>query len=378
MSRGPATASDQILVISDTHFGEPDAMLQAGDNGTVAARARIEGLMDWLASQGRFREIVLIGDIWELWTATFAEARADSAYFLSCLASLDFDEMIFLPGNHDHHLLVQHQLVEQILAMRDDRDLEVPANTQRRYTDSHLANLLPPEARARFVVSYPDHFSVLGGRHVIFHHGHQMVLLRGGRSIFASVPLFILQRVEEIGLHDITRSDLELGGTIFFELMYAASRGSRTRTKMNQTWERFLALKTRTSNLVSILLRPIQYWISTVARGTPEQDVQSYGAAVSRILALAEEEHGQPLPCDAYVFGHTHRAGIANHVEEGRTRLIVNAGTWLHEPSKANAASEGTFLILDTEHIALYRQGDDLSIRPLDIKAWPEPARVGG
>jgi UDP-2,3-diacylglucosamine pyrophosphatase LpxH len=286
--------------------------------------------------------------------------------------------MIFLPGNHDHHLLVQHQLVEQILAMRDDRDLEVPANTQRRYTDSHLANLLPPDARKRFVVSYPDHFAVLGDRHVIFHHGHQMVLLRGGRSIFASVPLFILQRVEEIGLHDITRSDLELAGTIFFELMYAASRGSRTRTKMNQTWERFLALKTRTSNLVSVLLRPIQYWISSVARGTPEQDVQSYGAAVSRILALAEEEHGQPLPCDAYIFGHTHRAGIAHHVEEGSTRMIVNAGTWLHEPSKANAASEGTFVILDSDHIALYRQGDDLSIRPLDIETWPEPAQVRG
>ncbi|MDQ4076268.1 MAG: metallophosphoesterase [Chloroflexota bacterium] len=366
--------SERILVISDIHFGEGDALLTVRDASDAEGKARVDGLVEWLSDHQPFKEIILLGDIWELWTATFAEARVLSDYFLSRLATLDFERMLFLPGNHDHHLLVQHQVVEQILAMRDDRDLEVPERTQRRFEDSHLAQLLPLEARDRFVVSYPDHFATVGDKHIVFHHGHHTAILHGGRSVFSSGPLFILQRMEEIGLHEITRSDLELAGTIIFELLYAVSLGTRTRAKMNDLWDRFLTVKRYLAALSFSILHPIQRWISRTERGTLAQDVESYDAAVHRILALAEQEHGQPLPCDAYVFGHTHRAGIVHSVDiSGRPRLLANSGTWLHEPAKANTASEGTFLIIDPAHVALYRQGDDLSIRPLDIERWPEP-----
>ncbi len=368
-------SSQKILVISDTHFGEADALLTVRDEDDAAGRARVDGLIEWLAEQGPFKEIVLLGDIWELWTATFAQARTRSAYFLDRLASLDFGQMLYLPGNHDHHLLVQHQLVEQILALRDDLALEVPEHSQRRFDDSHLARLFPLAARDRFVVSYPDHFATVGDKNVVFHHGHHTAILHDGRAgIFSSGPLFILQRLEEIGLHELKRSDLELAGTIVFELLYAVSLGERTRTKMNNLWERYLTMKRYLAAISFVLLYPIQRWISHLDRGTVAQEVGSYEKAVARILAIAEEEHGRPLPCDAYVFGHTHRAGLVRCQNgEGQPRLLANAGTWLHEPAKRNSSSEGTFLLLDPEHVVLYRQGVDLSIRPLDIERWGRP-----
>lgn len=367
-------SSEKILVISDTHFGEKEALLRVGDDGGVAGRARVDGLIEWLAEQGPFKEIVLLGDIWELWTATLAEAREDAGYFLERLASLDFGQLFFLPGNHDHHLLIQHQMMEQIFAMRDDRDLEVPAHIQRRYTDSHLARMFPLAARDRFIVTYPDHLASVGGRYVVFHHGHHAAIMHQKPNVFAPGPLFIIQRLEEIGLHEVTRSDLELAGTILFELMYAFSLGERTRAKMNHLWERFLTLKRRVGIVSAFLLRIIQRRVNEVARGTAEQEVRSYSYAAERMLELGEQEHGEPIPCDAYIFGHTHRAGIVNVVAaKGRRFVLANAGTWLHEPAKRNAASEGTFLLLDPQHICLYRQGDDLSIRPLQIESWPDP-----
>ncbi len=363
---------EKICVISDLHFGESDALLRVDGEGTGSeGRARVDGLVEWLAYQGKFKQLVLLGDVWELWTASLTEAFTASHYFFSRLSDLDVAEIIYLPGNHDHHLLVQHQMVEQIMAMRDDRYLEVPAKTQRVFSDSHLARILPASLRERFTVAYPDHFAAVGGHHLVFHHGHHTAALHQRRDIFGSTLLFFLQRLEEIGLRDLARSDLELAGTIFFELMYAVSYGRRTRQKMNDSWERWLAFQRRFSKIGGFLLAPIRMLTFQRDRGTPTQDVTGYNEAVAHMLRLAADEHRREIPCDAFIFGHTHRAGIARSTTaEGATRLIANSGTWLYEPAKMNRSNEATFLIIDPDYMVLYRQADDLSVRPLDIEPW--------
>lgn len=354
----------KILVLSDLHFGEGDALL--------ASRERVDALVEWLADRSPYQEIILLGDIWELWMGSFQEATAESAYLLRRLAELPSERIIFLPGNHDHHLLVQHQMVEQIQALRDDRALEVPARTQRQFEDSHLSRLLPASARARFVVSYPDYMTTLAGHPIVCHHGHHTAMLHSGPSLFSSAPLFIMRRLEEVGVHEVQRSDLELASTIFFEAMYAASLGTHTRRKMNELWDRLLTLWRRVTWVLTLVLRPIQRWVSRRERGTPAHEVNTYAKAVVRCLALAEQELGAPLPCEAYLFGHTHRAGIGRTTDgAGKPLLIANAGTWLHEPMKRNARSEGTFLLLDAEGIMLYRQAPDLSVREVERQAWP-------
>lgn len=370
---------DKIFVISDLHFGESDALLRVEESTEESeGRARVDGLVEWLAYQGTFRQIVLLGDVWELWTSSLTEAFKASQYFFSRLSDIDVEEIIYLPGNHDHHLLVQHQLVEQIMAMRDDRYLEVPARTQRVFEDSHIARILPEPLRERFTVAYPDHFASVGGKQIVFHHGHHSAALHQRRDIFGAALLFFLQRLEEIGLRDLARSDLELAGTIFFELMYAASYGRRTRQKMNDTWERWLAFQRRFSKLAGFLLAPIRVLTFQRDRGTPTQDVTGYHDAVAQLLKLAEEEHHREIVCDAFVFGHTHRAGIARHTTDGGgTRILANAGTWLYEPAKMNRSNEATFLIIDPDNLVLYRQGSDLSVRPLDIEPWERLERNG-
>lgn len=363
-----------IAVLSDLHFGEPLALLRGRGGRGTTGRARVDALCDWLAARGPLQALILLGDLWDLWFAPFATAREEGDYALQQLGSLPAERIVYLPGNHDHHLLLQHQLLEQIRSLRDDRAVEVLAHTQRSYTDSFLTPLFPAPARDRLLVTYPDYTVDYTGCRFVFHHGHHTSIVREGRGIFGVPPRFILQRLEGIGIQEMTRSDLELAATVFFEMLYAASFSPKTRVRFNQAWGQWLTWSARWSRLWGGLLRRLRLISSEAVRGTSAFDVEFFRDAVKRTLDLAAKEHGGHYPCDVYVFGHTHRAGIVtagDGTQGGVT--VVNTGCWLHEPRKDNRQNEGTFLLIDPEQVGLYFQASDLTITPQKTVPLPAP-----
>ena len=97
-------------------------------------------------------------------------------------------------------------------------------------------------------------------------------------------------------------------------------------------------------------------------RGTSAFDVENVRHAVLRTLQLAAKEHGDHYPCDIFVFGHTHRAGITTVQTPNGPVTAVNAGCWLRETGKNNRQNEGTFVFIDSECISIYFQAPDLTI----------------
>jgi UDP-2,3-diacylglucosamine pyrophosphatase LpxH len=361
-----------IVVFSDLHFGERGALLRGG-SADPAGRARVDALYRWLTARGPFEALIFLGDIWDLWFASFAEAREQGNYALRKLSGVPARRLVYVPGNHDHHVLVQHQLLEQITALRDDHAVEVLAHSQREYTDSFLAPLFSGASRDRLLVAYPDHVIEYGGCRLVFHHGHHTAILREGLGLFSFVPRFILERWEGIGMQEMTRSDVELAATIFFEMVYAASLSAKTRARIHKALGHWLVWTGRWSAVWGWLLRRLRLVSSEAVRGTSAFDVEFFREATTRVLELAAKEHGGTYPCDVYVFGHTHRAGITTTRGPDGEVIVVNSGCWLYEPRKDNRENEGTFVLIDSEQIGIYFQAPDLSITLQ--KAVPLPRR---
>lgn len=359
----PASRDRPVVVISDTHFGEPLASLGASgcdDARRAHALDMLDRLIDALVALGPLDEIVLLGDIWEMWSASFTIARRESEPFLERLSHLSVDRITYVPGNHDYHLLVQHIEGEQVAYLRRGETPPRRYRAHHLYPDSFLCGLLPPALQGGFTVQYPDYTRFVGGRRVVFHHGHHLATLRGG-DLFASFPMFILKRLEGVGIQTLTREELERGVSMFYEMMYAASLGDRTSTRLSKWWARVQTWK--------------RWWLWTVLgrvrerlrrsssvneRGTPVMDVGRFREATRWLMRLMSAEDPQFTPPDILVFGHTHRSGITQVPLDGKAEpvTLVNAGCWYIEPHKRNTDHVNTLVVLDGSHLGVYKLGE--------------------
>lgn len=100
----------KLLALSDLHLGEGEGLLyNKGVNIIDTAVNKI----DELARGGNgfedgIDELVLIGDIVDLSEATEDEAYSNTIVFLtSLLEKVKIDKIIYIAGNHDHHLWVE-------------------------------------------------------------------------------------------------------------------------------------------------------------------------------------------------------------------------------------------------------------------------------
>ncbi len=356
-----ASASEKpVVVISDTHFGETLSTLGATSHDETRRAPALDTLAllaHALEELGPIEELVLLGDIWEMWGCSFATARREAAPFLDLMGRLPVERITYVPGNHDYHLLVQHIEGQQAEYLRRGDTPPRRYRAQHIYTDSFLAGLLPPSVRDRFVVKYPDHTRLIAGQRVLFHHGHHLATLKGG-DLFASFPMFILKRLEGVGVQTLTREELERGVSIFYEMAYAASLGDRTSDRLQRWWDRFQTWKRWWLwTMLGRMRSALRASSSIQERGTPQVDIQRFQEATRWLLRMIAAETDAPfLPPDVLVFGHTHRSGIASvPLDTGGTVQLVNAGCWLVEPHKRNTDHVNTLAILDATHVAVYK-----------------------
>ena len=361
----PANGQKPVVVISDTHFGEPQATLGSVSSDPSHRREsarRLDVLIDSLAALGPLDEIVLLGDIWEMWGTSFRLSQQDAAMFIERLCALPAERLVYLPGNHDYHLLVQHVEFEQMMRLSRGEPLPSRYRPQHVFTDSFLRGVLPPGAGEHFIVKYPDHRRVIAGRHVVFHHGHHLATLRGG-DLFAAFPMFILKRLEGVGMPTLTREELERGVSIFYEMVYAGSLGDRMAPRLQeywahiQTWKRWWLW-----SLLGWMRARLRQASSLRDRGTPYMDVERFREAARWLMRLMAAEAGESFfPPDIYVFGHTHRSGLTAVPLDNERRMLhlVNSGCWLVEPHKRNTDHVNTLVIINGDHVGVYKLTQD-------------------
>ena len=298
-----AEAADRIVVISDTHFGDPFDVL-------TSTRA-IEALTERIESLGPIDQLVLLGDVFDFWKSPFSEAVARSRDFMSALYMLDnVKRMVYLPGNHDHHVFRQYYN-ERVAASLREGLLEPPDLTMPLTTDCPIMGALKPKAaRVPLFAVYPVHNVNVRGRRVLLTHGHMLGFFE--RSLWSPgqsrIATLLVRKSENLDLEEMERFL-----SPFYEMM-ALSALVPGVLEGNYRVYRFLA---RTGKILGL---QGESRVSTYRDTTIEQNA----AEIEALL-----DHFCDEKPDYFIFGHTHMAGRLELPISGTT--AINSGCWLSD-----------------------------------------------
>ena len=193
----------KYVCLSDMHLGqdnslltnliEADAVLDHSSASPVM-KALCDALQELIehanAGSGVKPVLILNGDILELALADVNDAAMVFSRFIECTMPIGneiFSEMIYIPGNHDHHiweLARETQYVEYLKQIKISDKLPAPWHTTNLFMDDKnpLASYFLNGLVRRY--GHLNKFSVMMAypnlglcdpnkqRYVIFHHGH--------------------------------------------------------------------------------------------------------------------------------------------------------------------------------------------------------------
>ena len=187
----------KAVAMSDLHLGQEESIL----NPVFFPRSNLKGLAGQINSLGKIDELIILGDFMDFSLATLREAYKNARDFFSIVGKLDnIDEIVYIPGNHDHHLWLE--LVEAEEVIDKVRQGRVPAEidnyvenlVDRSFGGGHkelfLCSLLPLRndgTKVKLKVKYPHHLRSFGEgkRSYLFTHGHYL------EDVFKPVNLLI-------------------------------------------------------------------------------------------------------------------------------------------------------------------------------------------
>ena len=323
---GP-TVADRVVVISDTHIGDQFEVL-------TSERA-IGALTETINGMGPVDELVLLGDIFDFWTAPVVEALARARDLFAALFALEnVGRMVYLPGNHDHHVFRMY-FAEQFAKRLREGSLEPPELGMPLTADCPVIDSIRPDgAKVPLKMVYPVHQVTVQGREILFTHGHLLGFFE--RSLWhpkgSMVSTLLISKTENLGLEDMERFV-----SPFYEMLALSAMvpgvtggGYRLYRLLSRTGK---ALGLQGSSRVSA------YRNTTVEENAAE------------IEALLD--HLCPEKPDYFVYGHTHRSGRLELPVSGAT--AINSGCWL-----AGAAS-------DTAGNTLVEISDDARLISVDL-----------
>ncbi|MDD5748435.1 MAG: metallophosphoesterase [Actinomycetota bacterium] len=295
---------ERIVVISDLHIGDP--------KDTLSSLNTIKSLIEKLESFGFIDELVLLGDVFDFWKAPINEALSRSSVLFRELFSLaNVGRMIYLPGNHDHHVLMMYYTSQLEKNLKEGNltnpELRIPMTQECPVMEA----LKPKGANVPLFMEYPVHQVDVQGKRIFLTHGHLLGFFE--RSVWKDKKSFagtlILRRAEKLDLEDMEQFLLP-----FYEMLTLSafvpgvnSGGYRVFRLLNRMGKAFgLEGAERTSDYRNRAI---------------EQVVAEIEALLNRCCS--------EMP-DYFVYGHTHRSGTFELPLSGVT--AINTGCWLDDP----------------------------------------------
>jgi hypothetical protein len=155
-----------VAVLSDIHLGASNCVL--GEGSTLT---RFSAFLE--ANDVNVDAFVFNGDMCDFALATMSETITHTAEFLAVLTSRCRD-MIYVPGNHDHHSWLLANELHEFLRQMPNPDPSCVERTERMYRSTYLKTLLRDQDRDIFI-AYPNlYWQPPGADRIacIFHHGH--------------------------------------------------------------------------------------------------------------------------------------------------------------------------------------------------------------
>lgn len=187
------------VVLSDIHLGEEDSIWMKFEQDGLAfddqVASRIKNLIQSGTGQDRIEYLILAGDVLDLSLSSRVEAFKSFRHFLKEFVDL-FTTLVYVPGNHDHHVWFALQEEARIFSqIRDGEDvqpyyhafiptisregLELPGveKISKPYGAKTFLYYLLPERSAEegknFLVTYPNIYLDLGSEaRILITHGH--------------------------------------------------------------------------------------------------------------------------------------------------------------------------------------------------------------
>jgi hypothetical protein len=418
----------RYVCLSDLHFGAENSILSCLVDGGVAVDptkpsaaldslvAILHALVEANEHQDRKPTLILNGDILEFALANDNDALMVFELFLDRVFPADgealfADTVMYLPGNHDHHLWEtarerQYGNLLCTLKKPDDR-LPIPWHATRLYAkgdprpvEAELLNQLierhPHHPGVKFRVSYPNLglLSDDGQTAVVFHHGHfvesiyklmstlKHIIFPGRRKAldvwdveaenFAWIDFFwsTLGRSGEVGadvglVYDMLQSDAaiqQLAGNI------AKGVAARSPGPGARQWITRLILD---KGLKMVLSR-----VAQTERKTPTSAL-SPGAQAGLLTYLAgpllrqlasEGPGGGTIPAQVkFVFGHTHKPFVGTRTVPGYAKpvRVFNTGGWVVDTLQVEPLHGANMVLIDEKMevacLRLYNQASDSS-----------------
>ena len=168
----------KILALSDLHLGEPESVLFNSEDRFNLIDITVKKIIEISKGDKKFdngiEQLVLIGDIVDLSVASDEEAYKNAKIFLtSLLDKVDIDKIIYIPGNHDHHLWVE--LLKKEYGKDNFRDcfpkIKVDSSILNKeiFIKNCLQNNYPAE---RIEIYYPNYRFETDTAFYFFDHGH--------------------------------------------------------------------------------------------------------------------------------------------------------------------------------------------------------------
>lgn len=350
----------RTLVISDSHLGA-----WTGDDLLAYAWAR-EALRPELE---RADEVVLLGDLVDLLFATIEHAFERADGLVDLLAeTLPGKRLVWLAGNHDHHILVRRleALIElRIATGRPDAEL-VDRWQESFFFEAFLRRRLPDTT---IEIAYPNHR--VGD--VILSHGHYL-----DGEMRGSVPNRLLQggfwrlaggRTETPTIADYEAALVPLTELLFIEAQLPKGAAAEQRI---QAELRRLGHFTATAGAPGRELARLTRRLRRRLRGTPQAHTPTADYVLARVVAPGASvlpavrayarvcaNLGWDRDASWFVFAHTHQplAGVSADSTAAGPRFW-NTGCWIYEPPGGSAADylgyldhnwPGSAIVMDTE-----------------------------
>lgn len=292
---------DRVVVISDTHFGDP--------MDTLTSPEVIDRLMEGISGLGKIDELVLLGDLFDFWKSPVDEAVERGRQFVASLYRLsNVGRIVYVLGNHDHHIFRMYY-GEQVIKNLRAGSLEQPELVMPLTDDCPVMKLLEPEdARAPMFTTYPMYQVKVRGKTALMTHGHllgffERSLWHAKTSVLATL---IVKKTETLGLEE-----MEAFLSPMYELI-ALSAFVPGITSGSYRVYRFLSRTGRALGLQGADR-------SSAYRNTP---IEESAAAIEALLEHFCEE--KPA---YFVYGHSHLAGKLALPLSGT--VAVNTGCWI-------------------------------------------------
>jgi len=409
----------RYVCLSDTHFGARSSLLTRFGRGSRKLRDDnpiLDALIGCLRAVVRLAHkgrrppaLVLNGDVLELALAETPTAlMAFEQFLVKAFKRGDelFSGIVFVPGNHDHHLWEtarEEQYARHVAGLASGEVLDAPWHATKVFTrrsERPVQELLTASVKrlghgsqaATIRTAYPN-FGVSdpsGSRCVVFHHGHFIEPLYKLMSVVTRMffpdedavgSIYQLER-ENFAWIDFLWSTLGRSGAAGsgMRYIYESRNDTRKLKRIMRNLAKVIAREHLHSGLPDWAEERMLRWIlyllvehfSRRERNRPHAVLSREAAGglreyIDRFLAdqLAAEaapNTGRPKRL-AFVFGHTHKpfTRMMRFAAFDGSSPVLNTGGWVIDVPEATARRGASFVLVDadlnTANVRLFNEG---------------------